>query len=175
MKTAVSTRAALAAIWVSIPATLLFLVLALILAPGIFFVLPPDQPLTFGNQFLAMLGSTEGMILSGVLVVIISIAGWLSAVLANRSPARRRTGSSARKPAPTVTPTGVEEEGVVKWFNVNKGFGFITRPSGEEIFVHFRNIQGTGKRVLRQGQAVRYQVMQGDKGPQADQVVADRN
>ena len=67
------------------------------------------------------------------------------------------------------TPEG-NEEGTVKWFNVKKGFGFIVRDSGDEIFVHFRAIRGRGRRVLRQGQLVRFNVVEADKGLQADNV-----
>ncbi|MBN7770041.1 cold-shock protein [Marinobacter daepoensis] len=67
------------------------------------------------------------------------------------------------------TPEG-DEEGTVKWFNVKKGFGFIVRDSGDEIFVHFRAIRGRGRRVLRQGQLVRFDVVEADKGLQADNV-----
>ena len=64
------------------------------------------------------------------------------------------------------------ETGTVKWFNVNKGFGFITRENGEDIFVHFRSIRGRGHRSLRQGQPVKFSVTQGDKGMQAENVSA---
>jgi CspA family cold shock protein len=60
----------------------------------------------------------------------------------------------------------------VKWFNATKGFGFITRDSGEDVFVHFRSIRGEGHRSLRDGARVEYSVSDGDKGPQADDVVA---
>ena len=63
-----------------------------------------------------------------------------------------------------------DDLGTVKWFNVNKGFGFITTESGEDIFVHFRSIQGKGRRSLRQGQSVRFDISKGDKGLQADNV-----
>ncbi|PID44690.1 MAG: cold-shock protein [Proteobacteria bacterium] len=62
------------------------------------------------------------------------------------------------------------EQGTVKWFNVNKGFGFITRSNGEDIFVHFRSIRGRGHRSLKQGQAVRFDISEGEKGLQADNV-----
>lgn len=62
------------------------------------------------------------------------------------------------------------EEGTVKWFNVKKGFGFITRDSGGDVFVHFRAIEGEGRRALRQGQRVRYQVVEAEKGLQANEV-----
>lgn len=62
------------------------------------------------------------------------------------------------------------EVGEVKWFNVNKGYGFITRDDGEDVFVHFRAIRGRGHRTLAEGQKVRYYVVQNDRGLQADDV-----
>jgi CspA family cold shock protein len=64
------------------------------------------------------------------------------------------------------------ESGDVKWFNANKGFGFITRDNGDDVFVHFRSIRGKGHRVLRDGQRVEFSVSEGDKGLQADDVAA---
>ncbi len=66
------------------------------------------------------------------------------------------------------------EKGTVKWFNVSKGFGFITRSSGEDIFVHYRSIRGSGRRSLSDGQQVRFKVTEGEKGLQADDVSVDR-
>jgi len=65
------------------------------------------------------------------------------------------------------------EEGTVKWFNVTKGFGFITRDSGEDVFVHYRSVRGNGRRTLREGQRVMFVVVDGDKGLQADDVSVD--
>ncbi len=67
---------------------------------------------------------------------------------------------------------GPREQGKVKWFNVSKGFGFIVKDDGEEIFVHFRSIRGEGRRSLRDGQRVSFVVAQSDKGPQAEDVEA---
>ena len=60
--------------------------------------------------------------------------------------------------------------GTVKWFNEAKGFGFIARDSGPDVFVHFRASQGTGFKTLQEGQKVSFKVVQGQKGLQADQV-----
>ena len=63
------------------------------------------------------------------------------------------------------------ETGTVKWFNDAKGFGFISREGGgEDLFVHFRSIQGSGFKSLQEGQRVSFVVAQGQKGLQADQV-----
>ena len=62
------------------------------------------------------------------------------------------------------------EQGTVKWFNVSKGFGFITRANGEDIFVHYRSIRGKGRRRLFDGQTVEFAVIDSDKGLQADDV-----
>ncbi len=61
-------------------------------------------------------------------------------------------------------------EGTVKWFNDEKGFGFIERQEGKDVFVHFSAINGTGRRTLHEGQRVTMQVSQGQKGPQAENV-----
>jgi cold shock protein len=65
-----------------------------------------------------------------------------------------------------------KEQGVVKWFNSSKGFGFIERESGEDVFVHFSAILGDGFRNLEEGQRVEFNVTQGTKGPQAQEVEA---
>ena len=58
----------------------------------------------------------------------------------------------------------------MKWFNVKKGYGFITRDQGDDVFVHFRNIKGSGRRSISEGQRVEFKVTTGDKGLQADEV-----
>jgi CspA family cold shock protein len=59
------------------------------------------------------------------------------------------------------------EKGTVKWFNGAKGFGFITRESGDDVFVHFRAIVGDGYKTLNEGDSVQFDVEQGPKGLQA--------
>ena len=65
----------------------------------------------------------------------------------------------------------MKETGTVKWFNDSKGFGFITRESGPDVFVHHSAIQGDGFKSLAEEQAVEFDVTQGPKGPQAQNVV----
>lgn len=62
------------------------------------------------------------------------------------------------------------ETGTVKWFNNSKGFGFIERNTGDDVFVHYRAIRADGFRTLRDGQRVEFQVTQGPKGLQAEDV-----
>ena len=64
-----------------------------------------------------------------------------------------------------------KEQGTVKWFNGSKGYGFIQRAEGEDIFVHFNAIVGDGYRNLEEGQRVEFTVAQGQKGLQAENVV----
>ena len=65
------------------------------------------------------------------------------------------------------------EQGTVKWFNDDKGYGFITRESGDDVFVHFSAIQGDGFKSLSEGQHVTFDVEEGERGLQAAIVVKD--
>ena len=69
-------------------------------------------------------------------------------------------------------PTEVREQGTVKWFNASKGYGFITRQSGEDVFVHFSAIQAERYKSLNEGQAVEFEVRKGPKGLQAENVTS---
>ena len=60
--------------------------------------------------------------------------------------------------------------GTVKWFNESKGFGFIERESGSDVFAHFRAINGDGFKTLKEGQKVEFNVTEGAKGPQAENI-----
>ncbi|MEF9967468.1 MAG: cold-shock protein [Longicatena sp.] len=62
--------------------------------------------------------------------------------------------------------------GKVKWFNAEKGYGFITSDDGKDIFVHYTSIQGDGFKTLEEGQAVNFDVVEGDRGQQASNVTA---
>jgi CspA family cold shock protein len=65
-----------------------------------------------------------------------------------------------------------KEQGTVKWFNGSKGYGFIERESGDDVFVHYSAIMSDGFRNLDEGQRVEFNVTEGAKGPQAQDVVA---
>jgi CspA family cold shock protein len=65
----------------------------------------------------------------------------------------------------------MREQGTVKWFNNEKGYGFISRPSGDDVFVHHTAIQGTGFKSLTEGDKIEFEVVRGPKGFQAQNVV----
>jgi CspA family cold shock protein len=117
----------------------------------------------------------------------------LARVTVNREPDAVDTSATssrftnACKPSPDPVHAGIvvlssmfqelvkmseRQTGTVKWFNDAKGFGFITPQSGPDLFVHFRSIQGNGFKSLKEGQAVSFVAVQGQKGMQADQVQA---
>ena len=62
-------------------------------------------------------------------------------------------------------------KGTVKWFNDSKGYGFIAQSSGDDIFVHFSSIEGTGFRTLAEGEEVEFEVKETEKGPEAANVI----
>ena len=66
-----------------------------------------------------------------------------------------------------------KQQGTVKWFNDEKGYGVISRESGSDLFVHFRSIIGEGRRTLVEGQPVSFVEVEGQKGPQADEVTPE--
>jgi CspA family cold shock protein len=81
-------------------------------------------------------------------------------------------GKPSQRTPPSSQPLDENREtGTVKWFNTSKGFGFISRDHGDDIFVHFRAIRGEGHRILVEGQRVEFSVMQRDKGLQAEDVI----
>ncbi|MGB0733297.1 MAG: cold-shock protein [Pontibacterium sp.] len=114
-------------------------------------------------------------LLTPVSIVITFIAVFVASVIASSS------ATTVSSPAASTSENGAEEAdladeqdgrevGEVKWFNVSKGFGFITRDNGDDVFVHFRNIRGRGHRSLAEGQKVLFRVHESDKGLQAEDV-----
>lgn len=105
----------------------------------------------------ALLPWATGVSVAGVcLLAALTLIGMLPA----RSPRKQRNTDNE----------GPREAGTVKWFNTTKGFGFISRDQGEDVFVHFRAIRGDGHRVLEEGQRVEFIVARREKGLQAEDV-----
>lgn len=107
-----------------------------------------------------------------IIFIVTALAGSIFAT----NPVGSKTSSPSRASSTSTTSSassasgGDRETGTVKWFNVRKGYGFITRDQGEDIFVHFRNIEGKGRRAILEGERVSFIVTDGDKGLQADNV-----
>ncbi|WP_447761219.1 cold shock domain-containing protein membrane protein [Pseudomonas moraviensis] len=108
-------------------------------------------------------------VIAGQPAVLFSLAIALVAVLLHLAVSFYKSSPAA---APTTYDMSNRDTGTVKWFNTSKGFGFISRDSGDDIFVHFRAIRGEGHRVLVEGQRVEFSVMNRDKGLQAEDVIA---
>ncbi len=111
-------------------------------------------------------------IISGLVTLIIQSFTANPGKVAPKSNKTNKTKAKAKAKAKKASSniTSDHEEGTVKWFDSKKGYGFITRAMGEDIFVHFRSIQGNGYRSLQEGQAVKFLVTTGDKGPQAEDI-----
>lgn len=110
------------------------------------------EPAGIGASFKLMFGTAFPLLLISFISILL---GSIVAIkLAGKSRKAIKVGSG-------------RETGTVKWFNAAKGFGFITRENGEDIFVHFRSIQGKGHRSLGEGQTVIFEVAESDKGLQA--------
>ncbi|MCP1477587.1 CspA family cold shock protein [Pseudomonas sp. EB276 TE3739] len=108
-------------------------------------------------------------VIAGQPAVLFSLAIAVVAVLLHLAVSFYKSSPAA---APTTYDMSNRDTGTVKWFNTSKGFGFISRDSGDDIFVHFRAIRGEGHRVLVEGQRVEFSVMNRDKGLQAEDVIA---
>lgn len=175
-------KAILVALLIAIPAPFILGFLLVSFTPELFQILSQSESSELANSTTFVLGSAQGIAAYIIALVIFTVAGFLAVSLSakQKSATRSSSGSAARSQGQSYnddddddyddgSPEG-DEEGTVKWFNVKKGFGFIVRDSGDEIFVHFRAIRGRGRRVLRQGQLVRFNVVEADKGLQADNV-----
>ena len=129
----------------------LSLVLSVIGSLVLLFLLP-----SFGMEPSVGSETEAGVVIAIVILVLLYAMGALQSVIANR-----RFES---------IPLGPREEVTVKWFNSTKGFGFITREDGEDVFVHYRSIRGQNRYLLREGAIVSYVLGRSGKGPQAEDV-----
>ncbi|MGP4846093.1 cold-shock protein [Marinobacter sp. 1Y8] len=171
-------KAILVALLIAIPAPFILAFCLLNFTPELFQILSTNGSNDVAGNPAFVLGSDQGILAYIIALVLFGLTGFLTVLFAQKG----RQQAAARRPAQSSSsqysddeedsdygPEG-DEEGSVKWFNVKKGFGFIVRDSGDEVFVHFRAIRGRGRRVLRQGQLVRFNVVDADKGLQADNV-----
>lgn len=148
-----------------------------LLAVLFFPTLITDIQLTDGTPVTAdNLLSVSGFQNYFILLFVISMAVTLATMLIGSNRRRRARIGGAGTMFESDTDDG-RERGTVKWFNMKKGFGFITWERGrgkedEDVFVHFRSIRGNGYRTLTEGQKVKFMVVVGEKGPQAEDVSA---
>ncbi|MDI9245090.1 cold shock domain-containing protein [Marinobacter sp. CHS3-4] len=181
-------KAIVLALLVAIPSPFILGFLLVTFTPELFQILSKSGSSELAGNTTFVLGSAQGIAAYIISLVLFGLAGFCTVALAAKPPEKVKRSvpnAPARQPKKKSAPspasddddeghddTGPEgnEEGTVKWFNVKKGFGFIVRASGDEVFVHFRAIRGRGRRVLRQGQLVRFNVVEADKGLQADNV-----
>jgi cold shock protein len=115
-----------------------------------------------GRYFALLVLSVIGILIGGLAMHRIFL------LIESNAEDSARSGAAS-----TASNTDVDDDretGRVKWFNRTKGFGFIVRDDGGEIFVHHRNIDGSGRRSLKDGELVRFKVAQHDKGLQAEHV-----
>ena len=87
------------------------------------------------------------------------------------SPFTFKHSTEASSVSSETAPAVNRETGKVKWFDSSKGYGFIHRDSGDDIFVHFRSIRGNGFRSLNEGQHVEFSVVSSERGPQAEDIL----
>lgn len=182
-------KAILSAVLAAILAPLVLGVLLVTFTPELFVILSQYGHSELAGRPQFVLGSVQGIAAYVISVLVFAVVGIITVALSERG--RTSVTTANRRSAPQSAgnnrsrsdeeddyddgddedygPEGAEE-GTVKWFNVKKGFGFIVRESGDEVFVHFRAIRGRGRRVLRQGQTVRFDVVDASKGLQADNV-----
>jgi CspA family cold shock protein len=176
-------KAIVGALLIAIPSPFILGFLLVALTPEAIQNLSMSEAAKLATNTPFILGSAQGISAYLITVLLFGIAAYLGVALyvreGKRKPARKPVSQGQQAPRSHTEaeedqddsegPEG-SEEGTVKWFNVKKGFGFIVRDQGDEIFVHFRAIRGRGRRVLRQGQLVRFDVVEAEKGLQADNV-----
>lgn len=121
--------------------------------------------------------SDPSIYIGNILLFLISIFGgnllslWLSPSRFYRRRFLQQQAAASQQPVDAEPEDDADKErGTVKWFDTNKGYGFIQAEDGQDVFVHFRAIRSKGHKSLSEGQKVRFRITQGNKGPQADDV-----
>ena len=124
----------------------------------------------FITQAVSLTGLSALLLSSFLAVIIMLFTQSIKTESIGKFFSARKAAKATSKKAGKTKSDPNRESGTVKWFDSNKGYGFITRSMGEDIFVHFRSIKGNGYRSLYEGQAVEFLVTQGSKGPQAEDI-----
>ena len=149
------------------------LVRCLICSSAVALTQPSDAPSCAGKR-VDSLGTDTARALNSCPILLNKVSIWVTERVVWYG---RRLLAGLRSQAEPVFCYGKYEnsmsdlvEGTVKWFNDEKGFGFIEQEGGKDVFVHFSAINGSGRRTLHEGQKVTMEVTQGQKGPQAENV-----
>jgi len=119
------------------------------------------------THYIAPMFNLNALMIAGILLAL-AILLTVTRNFAKKSANKPKKSKPARKKSTTASAN--QMNGTVKWFNYKKGFGFIEQENGEDVFVHHRSIIGTGRKSLREGQKVLMDVVDGDKGLQAENV-----
>jgi CspA family cold shock protein len=108
----------------------------------------------------------------GEVTALGEVGGNRSAIAGNKPHRHHQETDQEKQSNSNIEVVEVKEQGTVKWFNASKGYGFIQRQTGEDVFVHFSAIQMDGYKSLNEGQAVEFEVTKGPKGLQAENVTS---
>jgi len=145
----------------NLPFILRNLIVSIIMSLIGIFCLGILHPELFGQESMSKFASVDT-----VLFFVLIFTGSLVVTITGHSSGTQGTEANQADDSSYSS----RESGAVKWFNASKGFGFITRDDGTDVFVHYRSIRGEGRRTLYEGQQVRFDTSEGEKGLQADDV-----
>ena len=112
----------------------------------------------------------NGNLTSTTDITTLAVVFFIVSIISALAPSNKGAKKSLFDQPNPLNSDNSRETGTVKWFNTNKGFGFITRENGDDVFVHFRSIRGQGHRTLIEGQRVEFSITEGEKGLQAEDV-----
>lgn len=123
------------------------------------------------STIMASIGFLAGVLVTGYALPVntaLAVSAGLIVVAIIFSALKKSPSNGSSDNSVSTEPGTIG--GTVKWFNKDKGFGFITQDDGGDVFVHYNDINGSGRKVLREGQKVTMDVVDGEKGPQAKNV-----
>jgi cold shock CspA family protein len=177
------------------PLTIFYVIVTLLLAlPGAWLLFAPEMALVTIHENLALIQVSNihsqqtglGLLLAAAVNLVCLMGGrqrlplhvavlfYLAGLVASHGNTVFTHQAWLWVPRPSLPGSNGQQRGEVKWFNPNKGFGFILTDSGEELFVHFKAVQNGGRRSLRTGTKVRFDTRMSDRGEQADNVYIEQ-